>query len=190
MANNKPIEDKNQSHAKPHAEKDSHADHGPNGDHAHEGDGHGHADHSHDWSMEKAMDFHLSPSHLIGHVQDAEYFEGFGWENGHKKQYKIPQISPWNEETPLVKEQNDFLGPTTFQPTKFIVLELIGALIVCAIFIPYARRIKDGSVPRAGSGTCLTHRFVMSAMKSQSLALVRMTQNGSCHSSGLYSFSS
>ena len=44
---------------------------------------------------------------------------------------------------PAVK-QNDFLGPITFQPTKFIVLELLAAIIVAALFITLGRKIKSG----------------------------------------------
>ncbi len=113
--------------------------------------------HASDWSLEKASDYHLSPDHLIGHVQDAYYFETFGFdENGNRNRVEIPWVSPFTEDAPFigengvieVKADNQFIGPATFQPTKFVVLELIGALIVCAIFIPYARRVKNGERPR------------------------------------------
>jgi F-type H+-transporting ATPase subunit a len=63
-------------------------------------------------------------------------------------------MSLWTESHPLVGEggvvqytPNQFVGPIDFQPTKFVVLELIAAIIVAAIFIPYARRIQNGDRP-------------------------------------------
>jgi F-type H+-transporting ATPase subunit a len=105
------------------------------------------------------MGYYLGPDSLIGHVQDSDHFElpAFPpWGEGMMKgKLSIPQISPYTDESPMMGEngsvwayqKNDFIGPVTFQPTKFVVLELIGALIVAAVFIPYARRIKSGNRP-------------------------------------------
>ena len=153
------------SHGEDHAAAtDSHSD-----DHAHEKDGHdGHehheGEHSHDhegeWTMADSMGHYLNPDHLIGHVQDSNYFElpAVGtWDFDEKGKILIPHISPFTDEEPFIGENgvievdtssNQFIGPATFQPTKFVVLELIGALIVCAIFIPYARRIRNGEPPK------------------------------------------
>lgn len=140
-----------------HESAESHDDHAA-GDHA-GGDlehGEGHVADG-DWTLQHSMDYYLSPDHLIGHVQDSDHFElpAFGsWDFDAKGQIKIPQISPYTAEEPLIGEggtiqftPNQFVGPVTFQPTKFVVLELIGALIVAAIFIPYARRIQSGDRP-------------------------------------------
>src|SRR5262245_55332090 len=35
-----------------------------------------------------------------------------------------------------------------FQLTKFMILELLAALLIIAIFVPLARRARDGSLPR------------------------------------------
>ena len=132
--------------------------------HDHEGDGHGHegdAVSTADWNddIDLAMGYYLGPDNLIGHVQDSDHFElpAFPpWGEGMMKgKLSIPQISPYTDESPMMGEngsvwayqKNDFIGPVTFQPTKFVVLELIGALIVAAVFIPYARRIKSGNRP-------------------------------------------
>jgi F-type H+-transporting ATPase subunit a len=141
------------------------------GGHDHEEDGHGHAGDGHghegdavstaDWNddIDLAMGYYLGPDNLIGHVQDSDHFElpAFPpWGEGMMKgKLSIPQISPYTDESPMMGEngsvwayqKNDFIGPVTFQPTKFVVLELIGALIVAAVFIPYARRIKSGNRP-------------------------------------------
>ena len=132
-------------------------------DHSHDAE-HGHGDEAHgdgeDWDIIDSMGYYLNPDHLIGHVQDSDYFElpSIGtWDFDKKGKIKIPQISPFTEEEPFIgtngvipipTKGNDFIGPATFQPTKFVVLELIGALIVCAIFIPYARRVRDGNAPK------------------------------------------
>ncbi|MDG2183314.1 MAG: F0F1 ATP synthase subunit A [Mariniblastus sp.] len=155
-------------------DEDGH-DHDEDG-HDHDEDGHDHDEGGHDegghdhggdtattdqWNdgVDLAMGYYLSPDSLIGHVQDSDHFElpAFPpWGEGMSKgKLSIPQISPYTDESPMMGEngsvwayqKNDFVGPVTFQPTKFVVLELIGALIVAAIFIPYAKRIKSGNRP-------------------------------------------
>ena len=143
------------------------------GDHSHDGDAHaadGHDDAHHgdeghgEWSIDQALSYHLNPDHLIGHVQDADYFEWFGFkedDHGHpvKNKIPIPKISPFTMDEPAIGENgwievagvnkdNQFISPVTFQPTKFIILELVGALLVCAIFIPYANRVRNGDPPK------------------------------------------
>jgi len=39
------------------------------------------------------------------------------------------------------------LGFYTFQPTKFMILELVAALLVLAVYLPLASRIKNGDLP-------------------------------------------
>ena len=141
-------------HAAEHGAGD-HVDHGHDHvDHGHEG----HAAHPEKTGIEKAMDYYLGPDHLIGHVQDSYYFEGIGFDGEKswiKKKFEIPRMSPWTEKEPLIGENgtiqftpNQFLGQVSFQPSKFVILELIGALILCAIFIPFANRIKNGDRPK------------------------------------------
>ena len=67
------------------------------------------------------------PNELISHVQDAEAFHIVrGWE--------IPIPQPF-----------EALG---FHITKFMVVELIAALLMIAIFVPLARRLRGGDAPR------------------------------------------
>ena len=67
------------------------------------------------------------PNELISHVQDAEAFHIIrGWE--------IPIPQPFAA-----------LG---FRITKFMVVELIAALLMIAIFVPLARRLRSGGAPR------------------------------------------
>ena len=119
---------------------------------------HSEDEHVGEWTVKDSMSHYLNPDHLIGHVQDSDYFElpAIGsWDYQGKTKLKIPQISPFTNEKPLIGDngvikikENDFIGPVTFQPTKFVVLELIAALIVAAIFVPYARRIRNGDQPK------------------------------------------
>lgn len=140
------------------------ADHGEGG---HGEEAHGDSDHAHeisaeDWTVQNSMDWYLSPDHLIGHVQDQTFFDfpAFNF----KDTVAVPLPNPFgftNEEpfhkfsteetdahgTVTIKE-HDFLGNITFQPTKFIVLELFAALIVAAVFITLGRKMRSGNPVR------------------------------------------
>src|SRR5205823_3632330 len=67
----------------------------------------------------------------------------------------------------VMDEQKEWSGFMSFGPThvplpylghwpllgdvwlsKFMILELIAALLICAIYIPLARKVQDGGVPR------------------------------------------
>jgi F-type H+-transporting ATPase subunit a len=90
---------------------------------------------------------HLDPAHLFGHVQDSTYFEipqtlDFG--NGDGK-LEIPQ--PIKLEKPLF-EGTGVIEPLDFKLTKFMVLELVAAVLIAAIFIPLAARAKRQDRPR------------------------------------------
>lgn len=163
--NAKKSEDQHDNKADEHGDGHSHdgGDHSHAGENAHASEGHDDGHHE-EWSIESALSYHLSPDHLIGHVQDAEYFEWFGFKEDdhghlHKNKIEIPKLSPYTLDQPLIGEngtisisginkENQFIGPATFQPTKFVILQLIGALVVCAIFIPYARRVRNGEPPK------------------------------------------
>jgi F-type H+-transporting ATPase subunit a len=106
----------------------------------HRGDAHG----SHD---------PLSAETLMHHVKDADYFllprvfsprtEG--------KLY-IPQIRDSKDAIVEIKTGfapiDNLIEPFNLQITKFMVLEVVGALILMALFIPLARRLKSGARPR------------------------------------------
>ena len=160
-------DDAHQEDSHKHDQDDHGNDDHSKDDHSHDGHshaddgGHGHDDHGHgapeiseeDWTIQNSMDWYLSSDHLIAHVQDQTYFEvpSFFGENAFAEptHIEIPNISPWNEEKPLVKvPENDFIGNITFQPTKFVVLELIAAIVVAAVFIALGNRIKSGKPPK------------------------------------------
>ena len=115
------------------------------GDHGHD---HGHEADFANVAGRKA--FYLSSDHLMNHVQDQPYFE---IPNGTQYPTPIPIPNPlgYTYEKPMVhapKGLETFVGPISFQPTKFVVLELIAALIIAAVAIPYARRVKGGDAPK------------------------------------------
>lgn len=126
--------------------KDDHAqdDHAHEGeqahdDHAHEGDAGGHDDHgSH---SADPMDYYMDSNHLFGHVQDAYYFEvpKFLSSTGH---VEIPNLTGYTKEEPMFGKS--FVG----RPTKFMVLELVAALLIAGVFIWLGRKTKTGERPK------------------------------------------
>ena len=122
----------------------------------HSGDGHAeddhadadHADagHAHDGEV-SAMDHFMDPAHLFGHVQDSYEFHvpKFMGNDGH---WGIPNVLGFagvTEETPLIG--------TAARPiikgrlSKFMVLELVGAILIAVVFIWLAKKIKSGEKP-------------------------------------------
>jgi F-type H+-transporting ATPase subunit a len=142
------LDNEDQREAGVKAEEDPHATdstvgheaegHTPSED-GHEADG---GDHGHD---------PLAADHLMGHVKDAEYFEVPRLLVADGK-LKIPQ--PFESYTPGVqikigfKPIDDLIEPLDLRITKFMVLEVVGAIILIAIFVPLARRMKTGAAPR------------------------------------------
>lgn len=155
-----------------HAGEDGHADEeehttGEGNDHSeddHSDDGHsndnhsadtGHDDGHHDEHGDHSGDLmghYLGKDHLIGHVQDQTYFEmpgGMGEEN--KIKIHIPNPLGYTDEKPMIaapKGAEDFLGPVTFQPTKFVVVELLAAILVATVFVWLGKKVKNGDPPK------------------------------------------
>jgi F-type H+-transporting ATPase subunit a len=92
----------------------------------------------------------LESSHLIGHVKDAEYFEVPRFIAADGK-LKIAQFRHSHEPIAQIKvgfEPIDrLIEPLDFRLTKFMVLEVIGALVIAVIFIRLANRMKTGERP-------------------------------------------
>lgn len=133
------------------------AEHGA-ADKAHAGDDHGEQSHGHDldYSTMAGLKGHfLSPDHLISHVQDSNYFEFpsiTGWiDPHHPPKIYIPNPLGHSDENPMIAAPaglEKYVAPTTFAPTKFVVLELFAAILIAAIAIPYARRVRGGERPQ------------------------------------------
>ncbi len=112
----------------------------------------------------------IDPQHLIGHVKDANGFEVpvlFDWiddavgldliERHHGAAF-LPIWQPLEGVAPSIEIQvgnpmlddilAKFVEPLDFVITKFMVLEVVAALLIAIVFIPLARRISTGERPR------------------------------------------
>jgi F-type H+-transporting ATPase subunit a len=96
----------------------------------------------------------FDPAHLIGHVKDATYFEvprALDFTDGDGK-LSIPQLRRADEPIATInvgfQPINELFEPLDFKITKFMVLEVVGAVLVAIIFIWLAQRISSGQRPR------------------------------------------
>ncbi len=98
---------------------------------------------------------YLDPAHLMGHVKDADYFEVprvLGGPDGH---LAIPQpiADPealgvsWKLRTGI-EGLDGLVQPLDFHVTKFMVLEVVAAVILIGIFVTLARMMSSGDRPR------------------------------------------
>lgn len=106
--------------------------HEPHDDGAAHGDGHAH---------DGPIDY-LAPSHLFEHVQDAYSFHVPKIMGEH---WNIPNPLGFTEEKPMIGTAKNpvFVG----RPTKFMVLELLAAVLLVAVFVWLAKKIKSGGKP-------------------------------------------
>lgn len=96
----------------------------------------------------------LEPKNIFGHVEDTDYFHvprGLAAEEDHGHIY-IPQ--PFDTTDPIhrsntgIKLLDDSIQPFDLKLTKFMVIELIVAVLLCVFFVGLARMIRGGAVPR------------------------------------------
>ena len=100
--------------------------------------------------LEMAKEHYLGLGHLLGHVQDSTYIELPKILGG---QWAIPNPLGTSKEQPLIKINNKPL--IVGQLTKFMVLELVAALILCVVFIRFARKMKSQDRPTGKIGNML-----------------------------------
>ncbi|HEY5316097.1 MAG TPA: F0F1 ATP synthase subunit A [Pirellulales bacterium] len=93
--------------------------------------------------MAEAEHNHFDASHLFQHIQDAEYFD-VPRAVSHTGKVHIPQ--PFKIEQPSAKI--GVFQPVNFAITKFMVLELVAAVLMAAIFIRVAQLISSNRPPR------------------------------------------
>jgi F-type H+-transporting ATPase subunit a len=84
----------------------------------------------------------FDPAHLFAHVQDADYFEVPRMFGG---RLQIPQ--PIQLETPIFAGRGP-IQPLDFKLTKFMVLEVIAAVLIAGVFIWVASKVSGGKPPR------------------------------------------
>ena len=97
---------------------------------------------------------YLDPAHLMGHVKDADYFEvpRAMSDGGH---LSIPQPIAEAEGSWLswklrtgIEGLDSLVEPLDFHVTKFMVLEVVAAVILIGIFVALARMMVSGDRPR------------------------------------------
>lgn len=137
----------------PTGEVESHGEES-HGDQSHGEESHGDHGHGHGADVSN-KEFYLNKDHLIGHTSDQYYFEVPSLRFHSLDEYKkipIPWISRWTKEEPLMAQPEgklgEFLGPITFQPSKFVILQLLAAVIVGAMFVLLGQKIQNGHPPR------------------------------------------
>jgi F-type H+-transporting ATPase subunit a len=69
------------------------------------------------------------------HVMDTRAWEFFNAAFGDKVEWELPSFTIFGHD---------------FQLTKFMILELVAALLVALIYIPMARRVRTGELPQGG----------------------------------------
>jgi F-type H+-transporting ATPase subunit a len=126
------------------------AEHATNSEHADAGHG-GHGGHASN---------PLDPKELFKHVEDSPelHLPRFMTADG-SGHFKLPQ--PFKLDEPLVKVQtgntliDSTIKPLDFKITKFMVIELAVAILMCVFFIGLARALKGGALARSRFGNIL-----------------------------------
>jgi F-type H+-transporting ATPase subunit a len=97
----------------------------------------------------------LHPAHLFGHVQDAEHFEVAKSPLTPEGKIYLPQpLATLNEEKTLWEAHtgipliDNTIGPLDLHLTKFMVLEVIAALLIAIVFIRLANKMSHGDRPK------------------------------------------
>jgi F-type H+-transporting ATPase subunit a len=88
----------------------------------------------------------LDPTSLFGHVQDSTEIHFPYWH------FEIPQ--PFELEKPLISVNtgneliDNIIQPLDLKITKFMVIELVAAILLCAFFIGLAKSLRGGALAR------------------------------------------
>ena len=117
----------------------------------HAADGHGHAgDHAHavakdpsEYTLEDGQSVFLDPAHLFHHVQDSYAYELPWFVGGHKDE----ETGELTSEV-AVPNLTLFLKEGYGKTTKFMLNELVVALVCSAVFIWLAGKVRSGDRPK------------------------------------------
>ena len=109
----------------------------------------------------------LDPAHLFGHVQDAEHFEVAKTRLIPDGKIHVPQPlkgltgdeTLWEAHTgnPLI---DNTIAPLDLHLTKFMVLEVIAALLIGVVFIRLANKMAHGDRPKGRAWNMLEAMLV------------------------------
>ena len=96
----------------------------------------------------------LEAAHLIEHVKDADYFHvprfmaralGVSEDLASTGHVPIPQF---HHGEPIWAPPGDFIEPFNLHLTKFMVLEVLAAVLICLLFVSLANRTSQGRLPK------------------------------------------
>lgn len=95
----------------------------------------------------------LSAETLMHHVKDSDYFQlPRIFNEDTRGKIQIPQLPDSARPSVHIKTGiptlDNLIDPLDLKITKFMVLEVIGALILIAVFVPLARRLRSGARPQ------------------------------------------
>jgi F-type H+-transporting ATPase subunit a len=91
----------------------------------------------------------FDPVVLFGHVKDADYFHFPRWFTGAEAHGHAALPQPLMLQEPLVPRMG-VLEPLDLKFTKFMVIEVIAAILVAFAFIWLANRVSTGDRPKGG----------------------------------------
>ena len=99
--------------------------------------------------------------HLIGHVKDADYFEVPRFLGG---RWQIPQLYHGSEPIATIKVGfkpiDDRIEPMSLKITKFMVIELVVAVLLVVVFSRLAGRLKRDGVAKGTLANALEAMIV------------------------------
>jgi F-type H+-transporting ATPase subunit a len=103
----------------------------------------------------------LAKEHLIGHVKDSEYFELPRFLGG---KWNIPQLRTSSEPIATfrtgIKAIDDRLEPMALKVTKFMVIELVVAIVLVVVFVRLAGQLKRTGVAKGAWANALEAMIV------------------------------
>jgi F-type H+-transporting ATPase subunit a len=96
----------------------------------------------------------LAPNELFAHVEDARYFHVPRFMTSHEAHGHVNIPQPFMMDKPLITMNtgnaliDDTIKPLDFIITKFMVLEVVIAVIIALLFVTLAARLKGGHLPQ------------------------------------------
>lgn len=95
--------------------------------------------------MPEAASHHnpLDPNHLFGHVQDSDYIQLPAFMAPPDGKVSLPQFFTGEKTEEVVTIEGHH-----FQLTKFMLIEVVVALLIAVVFIGLARRMRRSDVPK------------------------------------------
>lgn len=102
----------------------------------------------------------LDPNELFGHVKDSDYFHLPRFMTSAESHGHVVIPQPLKLDDPIRVQSpstlvNKMIEPLDFKITKFMVIEVAVALLMCLFFVALAQTIRGGRLPRGRFGHML-----------------------------------